>query len=75
MHTKEGLWQMPRNYQERVTDQVVSFIGTGSYFEIPPQKVLDDDTGNSAGLQHKWSTIKTPHVKTKEEYINLMVDN
>lgn len=61
IHTKEGLWQMPRSYQERVTDQVISFIGTGSYFEIPPQKVLDDDTGSSAGTQHKWSSIKTPN--------------
>lgn len=60
VHTKEALWQMGRNYQERVTDNVVSFIGTGSYFEIPPQKMIDDDTGSSAGSQHKWSTIKTP---------------
>jgi len=60
IHTLEGLWQMPRSYQERVTDQIVSFIGTGSYFEIPPQKVVDDDTGSSAGIQHKWSAIKTP---------------
>lgn len=60
IHTLEGLWQMPRSYQERVTDQIVSFIGTGSYFEIPPQKILDDDTGSSAGTQHKWSAIKTP---------------
>lgn len=60
-HTEEALWQMGRNYQERVTDNVVSFIGTGSYFEIPPQKVLDDDTGSSAGTKHKWSAIKTPH--------------
>ena len=60
LHTKEALWQMPKNYQERVTDQIVSFIGTGSYFEIPPQKLLDDDTGSSAGLQHKWSGLKTP---------------
>jgi hypothetical protein len=61
VHTKEALWQMPRSYQERVTDQIVSFIGTGSYFEIPPRKVLDDDTGASAGCQHKWSSIKTPN--------------
>jgi len=60
LHTEEALWQMPKNYQERVTDQIVSFIGTGSYFEIPPQKILDDDTGSSAGLQHKWSGLKTP---------------
>lgn len=59
-HTGEALWRMGRNYQERVTDNIVSFIGTGSYFEIPPQKVIDDDTGNSAGTQHKWSGIKTP---------------
>ena len=59
-HTEEALWKMGRNYQERVTGDIVSFIGTGSYFEIPPQKIIDDDTGSSAGTQHKWSSIKTP---------------
>lgn len=61
IHTREGLWQMPRSYQERITDQIVSFIGTGSFFEIPPQKVIDDDNGSSAGLQHTWSALKTPY--------------
>lgn len=61
IHTEEALWQLPKNYQERVTDQIVSFIGTGSYFEIPPQKLVDDATGSSGGNQHKWGTIKTPH--------------
>lgn len=61
IHTEEALWQMPRNYQERVTDQITSFIGTGSYFEIPPQKILDSDNGFSAGCQHKFSSIKTPY--------------
>lgn len=60
LHTEEALWLVPRNYQERITDQIVSFIGTGEYFSIPPRKILDDDTGNSAGTQHKWSSIKTP---------------
>lgn len=60
VHTREALWQLPRNYQERVTDQIVSFIGTGSYFEIPPQKLVDDETGLSAGTTHKWASIKTP---------------
>lgn len=60
VHTREALWQLPRNYQERVTDQIVSFIGTGSYFEIPPQKLVDDETGLSAGTIHKWASIKTP---------------
>ncbi|ALN97276.1 virion structural protein [Flavobacterium phage Fpv1] len=60
LHTEEALWQIPRNYQERVTDQVVSFIGTGSYGELPERKMIDDDTGSSAGSQHKWGLIKTP---------------
>lgn len=61
IHTEEALWLLPRNYQERVTDQIVSFIGTGSFFEIPPQKLIDDDTGKSAGTVHKWSSLKTPY--------------
>lgn len=59
-HTDEALWQMQRNFKERITDNVVSFIGTGEYFALPPEKVLDDDTGSSAGCRHKWSGIKTP---------------
>lgn len=59
-HTEEALWQMGRKYEERVTDNIVSFIGSGEYFETPPQKVLDDDTGSSAGTRHKWGMIKTP---------------
>lgn len=60
IHTEEALWQVPRNQQERITDQIVSFIGTGDYFSIPPRKVIDSDNGMSAGTQHKWSTTKTP---------------
>lgn len=61
MHTSEALWQIPRNYQERVTDQLISFIGTGAYGEIPAQKIVDDDTGISAGCQHQWSSLKTTY--------------
>lgn len=57
---KEVLWQLPQNNQERVTGEVVSFIGTGSFFSIPPRKVLDDQLG-SGGTQHKWATIKTQY--------------
>ena len=32
VHTEEALWNMPKNYQERVTGQITSFIGTGSFF-------------------------------------------
>ena len=61
IHTKEALWNVPKNYQERVTGQIVSFLGTGSYFEIPAQKIVDDESGNSAGTSHKWGAIKTQH--------------
>ena len=61
IHTKEALWNVPKNYQERVTGQIVSFLGSGSYFEIPAQKILDDESGNSAGTNHKWGAIKTQH--------------
>ena len=58
IHTEDTIWLIPRNYQERVTDQIVSFLGTGSFFAIPPQKVVDSDYGISAGLQHKWAAVK-----------------
>lgn len=60
IHTKECLWQLPQNIQERVTDEIISFVGTGSFFSVPPRKVLDDTLG-SAGTQDKWATVKTKH--------------
>lgn len=61
VHTEEALWQMPRNHQERITDQIVSFIGTGDYFSVPPRMIVDDSSGNSAGCEHRWGVIKTPY--------------
>jgi hypothetical protein len=61
IHTEEALWHLPQNIQERVTGDIISFIGTGSFFSIPPRKILDDESGNSAGTQHKWGMLKTPH--------------
>lgn len=58
VHSREALWQLPQTYQERITSEVVSFIGTGSFFEIPPRKLVTDNLG-SGGTQHKWATIKT----------------
>ena len=58
VHTKEGLWNQPANVQERVTNEIVSFIGTGDFLGIKPEPVVDDNIG-SAGSQHKWATIKT----------------
>lgn len=74
IHTEEALWHQPQNFQERVTDQVVSFIGTGEYFSIPPRKIVDD-SNSSAGNIHKWARIKTrfgvlfPSHKEKKWYI------
>lgn len=59
IHTEEALYLIPRNLQERVTDQLVSYIGTGSFGELEAQKIVDDENGNSAGSKHKWGLIKT----------------
>lgn len=58
IQTKEGLWHLPQNVQERITNEIVSFIGTGNFFSIPVRKVIDDNLG-SGGTQHKWGTVKT----------------
>lgn len=58
IHTEEALWHLPQNYQERVTGGVVSFIGTGNYFDTAPRKIVDA-TDSSAGNQHKWGRLKT----------------
>lgn len=58
MHTREALWHQPANVQERTTNDIVSFIGTGDFLSILPRKIVDDRLG-SAGTQHKWATIKT----------------
>lgn len=57
IHTEEAIWKVPKNQQERVTDEIVSFIGTGEYFSVPPQKIVEDSSGNSAGLKNKWGAL------------------
>lgn len=61
IHTTEGLWVQPTNYQERITDGIVSYIGTGEFGSLPAQLIVDDSTGNSAGLQHREAQIITPY--------------
>lgn len=56
--TEEGRWHLPQNVQERVTNEIVSFIGTGEFFNIPPRNVMDSSIG-SGGTQHNWSILKT----------------
>ncbi len=57
--TEECLWMLPQNVQQSVVNELVTFIGTGEYFGIPPRKMIDSDMG-SAGTRHKWSICKTP---------------
>lgn len=58
IHTNEALWQLPQNLQERATNELTTYIGTGEFFGIPPKKILDDTLG-SGGSKHKWATVKT----------------
>lgn len=74
IHTEEGLWHCPQTFQERITSDIVSFIGTGEYFSIPPRKMVDDNN-SSAGNRHKWARTKTkygvlfPSWKEKKWYL------
>jgi hypothetical protein len=58
IHTSEALWQLPQNMQERTTNELTTYIGTGEFFSIPPRKIVDDTLG-SGGTKHKWATVKT----------------
>lgn len=75
LHTEHAVWLVPRNYQERVTDQIVSFLGTGEFFSVPPQKLRESSQGISAGLTkgQKNSALVTPYgyffVSDKEKSI------
>ena len=60
IHTEDSLWHQPQNYQERVTGDIVSFLGTGGYFSVPPRKIVDSNEA-SAGNMHKWGSLKTKH--------------
>jgi len=60
IHTEEGLWFCPQTFQERVTGDILSFIGTGEYFSVPPRKIVDDNN-SSAGNRHKWARLKTKY--------------
>ena len=74
IHTEEGLWHCPQTFQERVTSDIISFIGTGEYFSVPPRKIVDD-ANSSAGNIHKWARTKTkfgvffPSWKEKKWYL------
>ena len=57
--TEESIFVLRPNFQERITGNIVSYLGTGEFFSIPPVRISDDSSGNSYGTQHKWATKKT----------------
>ena len=67
IHTERGLWNIVPSLQERVTGDIITFLGTGTFLSIPPRKVVDS-LQNSAGCIHKWATIKTPYGVTFVDY-------
>lgn len=55
IHTFEGLWRLPQNLQEKVTTSLSTYIGTGEFLAINPQKI---ESGNiNYGSQSDFSTI------------------
>lgn len=71
IHTEEALFRLPQNLQERVTQELVTFIGTGDFFAIAPQRV-----GDSHGSIDRKATIETPigifYVSERNKSINLL---
>ena len=61
IHVENGLWIQPTNYQERVTNGVVSYIGTGEFGSLPAQLRIDSKTGTSAGLTQRDSFVLTKY--------------
>ena len=60
VHTERGLWYLPENVQERTTGEagIVSFIGTGDFFSLPPRRVSEDEL-LAGGCQDVASVVKT----------------
>ena len=58
VHTEEAIYKLPRASREIVKDQMVTFIGDGSFFSLPENKLVEDNTGNSVGLKYKFSTCQ-----------------
>ena len=57
--TEESIFYLPQNLQQQVNGELVTYIGTGEFFGIGTQILVDSDQG-TGGTLHKWSIIKTP---------------
>lgn len=60
LHTSQFIWEQPASTQMQNTSDLVTYLGTGEFFSLPPQKILDDQ--NSVfGTEHKWSLTKSKY--------------
>lgn len=60
VHTEDTTFVMFPNPQQVSTDQVTAYLTTGDFLSIPPQEIMETDTG-FAGLQSKQSMTDTPY--------------
>jgi len=57
--TTQGVWELPNSYQERASsDGIISYIGDGNIFSIPPRPVFETDV-TGGGTEDKWGILKT----------------
>ena len=58
IHTTEAILHLPVNYQMQVTHELVTYLGTGEFFSIPPKKMAADEN-SILGSQHRWGTFNS----------------
>jgi len=59
IHTTQSLWYQQVKPQQIKTDQATLYVGTGEFWEIPPNEIMTSLNGY-AGCQHQVGTINTP---------------
>ncbi len=60
INTEEAFYMQPNTYQERVTDNIVTYIGTGEQYALPAKKIVDSENTYGAGTTLKQSFLETP---------------
>lgn len=58
IHTDIALFVIGRKFKEKVIDDVVTYIGTGDKYQLPPVR-LSVDGVDDIGLPYKWASILT----------------
>jgi len=53
--TEENIWQLPQNLQEKITNELTTYIGTGEFLTLPPINIGN----NFGGSNYKDSILKT----------------